>query len=613
MNKPCIFLLACLLLPFVAAGDPADGKQIPRSGVDTAGTWFSRKSGFGKEGWEYPAFRRVLGEIGVDSLVDHYLDVPTGGTAEQNQREMNARIDGLSAFLARTDIDFWWNLETGNWQSRLEFTPGENLLDYKNGAHFLMLPPEILASLRASPRVRGVVYDELEHMILNRNFTIRSDQKADIAAVVETTGLTMPQAYDALVGELSTIGQNYRVNHLGVAVEMVWPVMAHIFARSGWTLSPKLLKESWTPVPVAMALGACIEYEKQGANFWLTPDLWFCGHYPGHSVEELRSALAASHWLGAENIYVENLDYVHLAKAVHNQEKAKKIGIEGRPQGRHHPDADGVLGSLVSFQSADTYSLTAYGEVFKEYATVYRWKNPRPYTWRDARCRVAIVRFPDSCWGQDNSTMRDNLLGSKALHSSPETRAWFQIWNTLSHGIIPSTGLSFQCRDVKGKLPPRFFVPTPPVLVFDHRVGDEHPDFDFRGAKLIYLTGVEATPATLAAIEKAVRAGAVCISLPHLAPERVRGAGHFVKEGRGRWIVTERFDDPALRKEVAPFLSPEDEMQYLFGEHQLVFRKITDDQITVLLDGKVVHQPPAEAVSRPVTWSKGTLRAVGNP
>ncbi len=103
--------------------------------------------------------------------------------------------------------------------------------------------------------------------------------------------MDLNQAYEAILNELILIHKEYTAHNLQPVVETVWPDLHHIFARAGWILSPKILKESWTPIPVAVAMGAAIQYEHTGADFWINPDLWFCGHYPGHSIDALRSAL----------------------------------------------------------------------------------------------------------------------------------------------------------------------------------------------------------------------------------------------------------------------------------------------------------------------------------
>ncbi len=184
--------------------------------------------------------------------------------------------------------------------------------------------------------------------------------------------------------------------------------------------------------------------------------------------------------MGVSRIYVENMDHNNVRGVIHQPDKAKGFDYASAKQGPHHPDAEGVYGSLVTYPTPETFELTRYGEVVRWYSKDYRHKHGVPYTWRDAKCDFAIVRFPDSVWGQRNSWFEDSPLGSRAVKSTPEMEAWFDIWHLLSHGNIPREGLSFHSHAVKYKLASRFFVPSSATLVFDHRIGDEHPDFDFR-------------------------------------------------------------------------------------------------------------------------------------
>jgi len=302
--------------------------------------------------------------------------------------------------------------------------------------------------------------------------------------------------------------------------------------------------------------------------------------YPGHSTEELRSALLAGHWVGASRVYVENLDYDNINKK------------------EHHHDAHDMKGSLVFFEGPKKYRLTPYGEVFKWYTKNYRTQNPVPYTWRDARCKVAIVRFPDSCWGARGGWFRDRLLGSKIESSTPATEAWFSIWNQLTLGTIPKTGLSFHSKGAAGKLGPRFFCPVPPTLVFDHRVGNEHPDFDFRGAKILFLTGTEITRETFKAVNRHLqKTGAKAVLLKSLVPDGFKP--------NSRWIIVDSFDDPKVQKLLKPVLPPNDEMQYIFGDHKVVFKKINRDRIQVFLNGKPAS-PIIKSNSKTSLSKKGT-------
>lgn len=560
MSRVLVFLLLASGAVCVEAG------HVPDIGVDTAGVYLFRNKEYNAMGWEVPAFSSALDELGVEFLMDHYLRIHGSGSHTENFKNTATDIQTLAVWLKATGREYIWNVEDPNFVETLEYIPGQNLYEPEPGQHYFKAPEELLRELQKSPGILGLCYDEMEHMLLSNSRFMKNDASGpvgDVPAWADTSELKLSDAYDLAIEKLIELkAYNNRFDQMCM-VETVWPVMHHLFARAGWSLAPKLMKEGWTPVPLAMALGAAVEYEQTGCDFWVTPDLWSNMGYPGHSTEELRSALLAAHWVGASRIYVENLDW-------DNPEKDK-----------HHRDAHGMKGSLVFFEGPESYRVTPYGEVFKWYSRDYRTQHPVPYTWRDVRCKVAIVRFPDSCWGARSSWFRDRLLGSKIEQSTPETEAWFSIWHQLTLGTIPKTGLSFHSKGAADKLAPRFFCPAPPTLVFDHRVGNEHPDFDFRGAELIFLTGVEITRETLITINRHLQqTGAKAVLLKSLVPDGFKL--------NANWLVVDSFDDPAVQKVLKPVLPSEDEMQFLFGEHQVVFKKINRDRIQIFLDGKSV-------------------------
>jgi hypothetical protein len=122
------------------------------------------------------------------------------------------------------------------------------------------------------------------------------------------------------------------------------------------------------------------------------------------------------------------------------------------------------------------------------------------------------------------------------------------------------------------------------VLVFDHRIGDEQPGFDFKGAEVLFLTGVNVTAATQQLLLKQVSAGKVCISLPELAPDEVKskydsksGKAQVINSGSGKWILTSDFSDEMVKQVLKPYLPPNDEMQYLFKNKSIIFKKIDND------------------------------------
>ncbi|MEN6386890.1 MAG: hypothetical protein ABFD79_17050 [Phycisphaerales bacterium] len=592
-----LLLACCWFLPesFSQNLTKPDGKNIPYFGVDTAGAHLSRNKAYGKEGWYYPAFEKALKELNVDFLMDHYYELQSARRDANNKQNSVKKLTDLSAFLQKNNISYIWNLEKANWTETFEYEKGKNFFEPEPGLHYFKAPPEIMEMFKKDSYLQNVCYDEIDHMQLTNNKFINDEKTGDIPALVNTTGMDFIQAYEAIYKKTKLLSDYYAQYDVKCEAEMVWPVMHHIFAKAGWIISPKLLKESFNPVPIAMALGAAIEYEASGCDIDFNPDLWFCSHYPGHSVDSLKSALIAAHWLGATKIYVENLDYINIKKTIHQPDKAKDFDYSSAEQGDHHPDAEGIKGSLVSYLDANNVKLTKYGEIAKWYSGEYRYSHPREYTWRDARCKIAIVRFPDSCWGQKGTFFGDTLLGAKNLHSNETTEAWFKIWNMLTDNTIPDTGISFHIPQVReavraggvgkdNKWGPRFFCPIPPVLVFDHRIGDEQPEFDFRGAEVIFLTGVNVTPATQHLLQQQVSAGKVCISLPELAPNEVKskydsksGKAKVVKSGSGKWILTSNFSDAAVKQVIKPYLPPNDEMQYLFKNKSIIFKKIDKD------------------------------------
>jgi hypothetical protein len=161
----------------------------------------------------------------------------------------------------------------------------------------------------------------------------------------------------------------------------------------------------------------------------------------------------------------------------------------------------------------------------------------------------------------------------------------------LTKGTIPDTGISFHSSYIKPQnidegmqWGPRFFCPIPPVLVFDHRIGDERPGFDFRGAEILFLTGVNVTPSTRNLIKSYVREGKICISLPHLAPYSIRtrynvdlGGSQEISDGTGKWVLTPDFGDRMVIKIVEEYLPADDEMQYIFNGNEVVLKMMDNN------------------------------------
>ena len=523
------FIVPLLLIVCVANGLGAFAEEPFRPicwGVDDAGSTqpLSR----------HPKAKALLDEFDFNFLVSHVYP--------HRSLEVNGRsIRIVDEFCRKMDIDWVANLESPNFLKEHVDEKGRDWYNRSDGRHFFLVPDEILEDYAACEKLWGFMYDEAAHMQNCRNRIAGLDQPW----VFDPEGHELESAADGFVravGELERLHARYGIR---LSSEHVFPVLFHTFARARWTAATKVLKENWSPAYVACALGAALQYDTE---LWITPDLWYGGRYPGHSPEEYASALLLAYHMGADCIYTENLAFNH----------------------KNDP-----RGGLVQMTS-DDYELTPWGEVARWFAKKYMPANPRRYTFRDIKPRVAIVRRPDACWGQSESWLPNTLFGHKQWPSNEKTEAWLAVWHLLSRGVIPSDALSWHNTNLRKSRPYQVFCPLDGVVVFDDRVGSAH----LAGVEVIFLTGLGVTEPTLAAIERCVTEGATCVSLPHLLPDRVLDATGDVgelKDGDGLWLATTDFLAPSVKKRVAHVIPQEDLIRYRFGDQMTTFHPIDGD------------------------------------
>jgi hypothetical protein len=439
---------------------------------------------------------------------------------------------------------------------------------FSPSVHWKDIPDPTLAFYGRHPSCLGVVMDEGEHV---RQLNWRGyGQKFGIPPWAKVNGLSLPEAYEAVLEGLRKTREHYKSFGLDTLVTCVWPVMLHTIARAQIGVACKVQGLSYAPVSVAIALGAAKQYN---TPFWICLEMWSqCGGtaLPGHSPEEFRSNLLFAYWVGVDHIYIEG------------------AGWNAQPAGNQ-----GVPFNLVSYQSGQRYRLTEYGRILRWFCREYIPGHPRDYTFRDVAPEIVIVRFPDTCWGQRYSGWPDNLYGARNLHSDAATEAWFKIWNLLTFGVTGDDGITY-CKYRIGKqlLPANpdyspvagnvrlhtFFSPLNNIVVYDHRASETL----LEPAKLIFLAGVEISPETLKAVANRVRAGATCVALPSLIHrlslhETTSRGTAVVPSGKGRWVITNDFDSPEVLAEVKPFLGDAREIRYRFGKREIRFRRPTDD------------------------------------
>ena len=451
-------------------------------------------------------------------------------------------------------------------------------LDYSIVVHHVN-PPEAVVKQAVqkmkNPKARflGLVFDELEHCRLMRSYT------ATPLADVKTFGTLADASAQTLAG-YQKLHDHYDKLGVPVVATHQWPILHHTAAQAGFTVCPKICKEFYSPVNLAMAIGAAVQYD---TDLWVDCDLWFWDLVPGHSPEEFKCNLLLAYWMGADLVYIEGCGY-----------NLKSVGKQGTPF------------SLMNQIDENTYQPTAHGEVLRWFCKTYLPANKRPYSFRDIRPSIAIVRFEDTCHGQRfTADWPDNLFGCDKLHSDTDTEAWLGIWNMLTFGSTGRDGLSlFKAwvrpsgyqRGVRDHLAQsyltrptqadlhRFFVPLTGTVVFDHTVG-----YDLlKDIPLLFLTGKQVSQSTLEAIRKCVQDGAVCVVWGPLSkPYRLgnwRKGVQTVKSGKGKFVLTDDFGRREVYQEVKGMIGRPDRIRYLFGEHEVtLWRGDTDNDVRVEL------------------------------
>lgn len=400
-------------------------------------------------------------------------------------------------------------------------------------------PAELKERLQGRPWFLGFMLDEADHMQLNAHWPVVDYYGyEDEHFLAETEGMDLISAQRAVLSALRSRHEACRVGGKAAAVEFLFPVMMHTAARAGLNVSPKILKETCGPAMLAVAMGAARQY---GVDLWVDVDYWWHNEAIGHSAERFRSALLLAYWSGASLIYVEG----------------------GARWARGHP-----VGEAIE---------AAYADFIRHYAPAH----PRPFTWRDLRPRTAIIRFDDTCFD-----LRQRYLGEFPgplyghVPAEEENAEWLSIWSLLSHGFVRTDSLSHQW-EARRFGSRTLFVPLDNVVVYDDEVGYE----TLEGLRLIFLTGVKLSEATLEVVGRRVREGALCVLPPRLAPaesglRQVREITR-VADGAGAWLVVPEFyrlhyecfcGGPVtaeLREALAGLVGDGDHLVYDFGEWEV--------------------------------------------
>jgi hypothetical protein len=283
-----------------------------------------------------------------------------------------------------------------------------------------------------------------------------------------------------------------------------------------------------------------------------------------------------SYWLGVDATYTEALhNLIGLRRLSANEERLMKAHPVG-----HRGAVD------LKWMLEKPYALNAYEKIHRWFARHYVPSHPRPYSFRDIRPRVAIVRFPDTCWiaprDPSHKGWFKGLYGPGGPGVAPAHIAWLDLWHILTHGVVPRNGLSLFCApygpkwrasmeetrqnpDDYGYQELMPFCPLDGVLVFDHLAGSQ----ELAGAELIVLTGEMITEETQRYALAEVDRGADCLALPHLLPAAVVAKVGTVPVqmtyGHGRVLLADDFTHEAVVSLVQRHLGPANTVRYQFG------------------------------------------------
>ena len=244
-------------------------------GVDNAGSISYHEQIAGQRTWQTEAWFRGVKELGAGFVSTHFSPVLDAGTNNSNLTRQ--RLEAIDRAMRDHGLQYSLNVEYVNWVARAEITPGVDEFEHPGGIHrwdlrMDWLTPVLPPNRPAPPALVAITYDECEHMLLSNNKFVNSPKNTyDQPFLVNTHGLPLTTAYDRLVAEAKRIREEHYRNRIRLQTEQIWPDLFHIFARAGWTITPKLLR-NLSSVVMSIALGAATQYEQSGTALWASPD-----------------------------------------------------------------------------------------------------------------------------------------------------------------------------------------------------------------------------------------------------------------------------------------------------------------------------------------------------
>ena len=398
-------------------------------------------------------------------------------------------------------------------------------------------------------RFRGILIDEFDHA----RFIYPTSYGMERSLIDRYAIKTIEEAHDAaLKAYADHIEMMKQWGVQEVVSTNVWPVLNDFAARCGYVVCPKICKELYSSVSMAIGLGAAKQYH---TPFWNDIDLWWWDQIPGHPAEEVKCNLLFSYWMGADLTYLEGCGY--------NLYPAGKQGSSF---------------SLFKITDSKNYQLTPIGETLKWFIHDYLPKHPRKWSARDVKPSIAIIRYEDSWFGQAQTP-----FGCPNVRIDSDMSAWISIFNMLTFGATGDRCLTHPTPTESHS----FFHPMNGTVVYNEVV-----DYSLlKEIPLLFITGKHISSTTMEAVKQCVTEGAVCVFWGNLA--KVNGFGDWqagvrvLPYGKGKFIITDDFKNETVREIIAPFIGKQDEIKYKFGPDEVIFKRVDDNAIDVIINGEV--------------------------
>lgn len=468
---------------------------------------------------------------GVDFILCHFD--PSGVSVSEECERVKKTVKVIKNLGAEAIINF----EHQNFVYSYTSSDGHDWANHSDGTHRLNLPECFKEAMASEGNLYGVMYDELEHVIINRNLsiTLASKFKIDVPVFPVSDSSDVIEQGKLLDNQLKDYADKMKTGGVNtLSGEHVFPVMFHTFAKNGIIPNFKSQKESFSNVQFAVAAGAALQYKTPLFN---CIDMWYRMTFPGHSASELEANLKFAYLAGVDRVYVES--------------------------------------SKVFFKDKEAGKYNDIGEVFSRFTKEYRGRE-RDYNVQDYKPEIGIIRFEDTFWGQGSTPLpwRNMLFGNPKIKVGKPAREWIQAFNIITHGETGNGGICSDRIEPRSLLPHRSFASMNGTAVFDENVTEEA----LSSLKLCFLCGYAISENTMTAVRKLVRENGLTVVTPsRFAPfKKTRKGMYEVSDGKGTWIVTDNLKSAKLRKRLAPFLGNKGEMKYRFGDKTL-HMKITDN------------------------------------